>query len=72
MVDALEHASAERVTVVAPFLGYSRQDREHRGREPISARLVMDMFKTAGADRIIGVDLHAARTHGVGAADHQP
>ena len=72
MVDALKRASAKRVTVVAPFLGYSRQDKKHRGREPISARLVMDMFKTAGADRIISVDLHAAQIQGFfdGPVDH--
>ncbi|MCW2813123.1 MAG: prs, partial [Nocardioides sp.] len=59
MVDALKRASAKRITVVMPFWGYSRQDKKHRGREPISARLVADMFKTAGADRIITVDMHA-------------
>ena len=53
MVDALKRASAKRITVVMPFWGYSRQDKKHRGREPISARLVADMFKVAGADRIM-------------------
>ena len=52
MVDALKRASAKRITVVMPFWGYSRQDKKHRGREPISARLVADLFKQAGADRI--------------------
>ncbi len=72
MVDALKRASAKRVTVIAPFFGYSRQDKKHRGREPISARLVMDMFKTAGADRIMSVDLHAAQIQGFfdGPVDH--
>jgi ribose-phosphate pyrophosphokinase len=72
MVDALKRASAKRVTVVAPFFGYSRQDKKHRGREPISARLVMDLFKTAGADRLISVDLHAAQIQGFfdGPVDH--
>ena len=56
MVDALKRASAKRITVVMPFWGYSRQDKKHRGREPISARLIADLFKTAGADRIITVD----------------
>ncbi|HYO37771.1 MAG TPA: ribose-phosphate diphosphokinase, partial [Geodermatophilus sp.] len=52
MVDAAKRASAKRITVVAPFFPYARQDKKHRGREPISARLVADMFKTAGADRL--------------------
>src|SRR5690606_30806505 len=59
MVDALQRASAKRITVVMPFYGYGRQDKQHRGREPISARLVADLFKPAGADRLITVDLHA-------------
>src|SRR5699024_8622056 len=50
MVDALKRASAKRITAVMPFYGYARQDKKHRGREPISARFVADMFKTAGAD----------------------
>ena len=58
MVDALKRASAKRITVVQPFYGYARQDKKHRGREPISARLMADLFKTAGADRLIAVDLH--------------
>ena len=49
MVDALKRASAARITVVAPCYGYARQDKKHRGREPISARLMADLFKTAGA-----------------------
>jgi ribose-phosphate pyrophosphokinase len=61
MVDALKRASAKRITVVQPFYGYARQDKKHRGREPISARLMADLFKTAGADRLIVVDLHAVR-----------
>ncbi|MCZ4499954.1 MAG: prs [Marmoricola sp.] len=72
MVDALKRASAKRVTVVMPFWGYSRQDKKHRGREPISARLMADLFKTAGADRIITVDLHADQIQGFfdGPVDH--
>jgi len=72
MVDALKRASAKRITVVMPFWGYSRQDKKHRGREPISARLIADMFKTAGADRIISVDLHADQLQGYfdGPVDH--
>ncbi|GAA4705130.1 ribose-phosphate diphosphokinase [Pseudonocardia yuanmonensis] len=72
MVDALKRASAKRITVVMPFWGYARQDKKHRGREPISARLVADMFKTAGADRIMTVDLHTAQIQGFfdGPVDH--
>ena len=72
MVDALKRASAKRITVVMPFWGYSRQDKKHRGREPISARLLADMFKTAGADRIITVDMHADQLQGFfdGPVDH--
>ncbi|MDO4606190.1 MAG: ribose-phosphate diphosphokinase [Bowdeniella nasicola] len=72
MVDALKRASAKRITVVAPFYPYARQDKKHRGREPISARLVADLFLTAGADRIMSVDLHAAQTQGFfdGPVDH--
>jgi ribose-phosphate pyrophosphokinase len=72
MVDALKRASAKRITVVAPFFPYARQDKKHRGREPISARLVADMFKTAGADRLMSVDLHTAQIQGFfdGPVDH--
>jgi ribose-phosphate pyrophosphokinase len=72
MVDALKRASAKRITVVMPFWGYSRQDKKHRGREPISARLIADMFQTAGADRIMTVDLHTSQIQGFfdGPVDH--
>jgi len=72
MVDALKRASAKRITVVAPFYPYARQDKKHRGREPISARLVADMLKVAGADRLISVDLHTAQIQGFfdGPVDH--
>ena len=72
MVDALKRASAKRITVVMPFWGYARQDKKHRGREPISARLVADLFKTAGADRIMAVDLHTSQIQGFfdGPVDH--
>jgi ribose-phosphate pyrophosphokinase len=72
MVDALKRASAKRITVIAPFYGYARQDKKHKGREPISARLVADLFKTAGAHRLISVDLHAAQIQGYfnGPVDH--
>ncbi|MEV5483642.1 MULTISPECIES: ribose-phosphate diphosphokinase [Streptomyces] len=71
-VDALKRASARRITVVAPCYPYARQDKKHRGREPVSARLVADLFKTAGADRIMTVDLHAAQIQGFfdGPVDH--
>ena len=64
MIDALKRASARSITAVCPLLGYSRQDKKHRGREPISCRLVFDLLKTAGADRIMSVDLHAAQSQG--------
>lgn len=72
MVDALKRASAKRVTVVAPFYPYARQDKKHKGREPISARLIADLFKQAGADRLISVDLHASQIQGFfsGPVDH--
>ncbi|WP_026874855.1 ribose-phosphate diphosphokinase [Jiangella gansuensis] len=72
MVDALKRASAKQITVVMPFYGYARQDKKHRGREPISARLIADMFKTAGADRLMAVDLHTAQIQGFfdGPVDH--
>ena len=72
MVDALKRASAKRITVVMPFYGYARQDKKHRGREPISARLIADLFKTAGADRLMAVDLHSAQIQGFfdGPVDH--
>jgi ribose-phosphate pyrophosphokinase len=72
MVDALKRASAKRITVVAPFYGYARQDKKHKGREPISARLMADLFKAAGADRLMSVDLHTAQIQGFfnGPVDH--
>ena len=72
MIDALKRASAKRITVVTPFYPYSRQDKKHRGREPISARLVSDLFERAGADRIMSVDLHTAQIQGFfdGPVDH--
>ncbi len=72
MIDALKRGSARRITVVLPFYPYARQDKKHRGREPISARLMADLFKTAGADRILTVDLHTAQIQGFfdGPVDH--
>jgi ribose-phosphate pyrophosphokinase len=72
MVDALKRASAKRITVVVPYYPYARQDKKHRGREPISARLMADLFKTAGADRMMTVDLHTSQIQGFfdGPVDH--
>jgi ribose-phosphate pyrophosphokinase len=72
MIDALKRASAHRITAVAPSLAYARQDKKHRSREPITARLVSDFFHTAGADRIMTVDLHAPQIQGFfpGPVDH--
>lgn len=72
MIDALKRASAKRITVVAPFFPYARQDKKHKGREPISARLMADLFAVAGADRIMSVDLHAPQIQGFfdGPVDH--
>ena len=72
MVDAAKRASAKRITVVLPFYGYSRQDRKASGREPITARLVADLFSVAGADRLMSVDLHSGQIQGFfdGPVDH--
>ncbi|NNH70065.1 ribose-phosphate diphosphokinase [Nocardia uniformis] len=72
MIDALKRGSAKRITSVLPFYPYARQDKKHRGREPISARLIADLLKTAGADRIITVDLHTDQIQGFfdGPVDH--
>ena len=72
MVDSMKRASARRITVVSPFYTYARQDKKGRGREPISARLVADLYHTAGASRIMSVDLHTAQIQGFfdGPVDH--
>ena len=72
MVDAAKRASAKRITVVAPFYGYARQDRKASGREPISARLLADLFLAAGAKRLLSVDLHSGQIQGFfdGPVDH--
>lgn len=72
MIDSMKRASAKRITVVSPFYPYARQDKKGRGREPISARLVSDLYKTSGADRIMSVDLHTAQIQGFfdGPVDH--
>jgi ribose-phosphate pyrophosphokinase len=64
MCDALKRASAKRITVVAPFYPYSRQDKKTLAREPISAKLMADLFRAAGADRIIAIDLHTPQIQG--------
>src|SRR5690242_18051226 len=56
MVDALKRASAKRITVDMPYYGYARQAKRHRGRGPVSARRMADLFKTAGGDRLLAVD----------------
>lgn len=72
MIDAAKRASAKRITVVAPFYPYARQDKKHKGREPVSAKLVSDMYQAAGADRVMSIDLHAAQAQGFfdGPVDH--
>ncbi|WPF66845.1 MULTISPECIES: ribose-phosphate diphosphokinase [unclassified Corynebacterium] len=72
MIDALKRGSARTITAILPFYPYARQDKKHRGREPISARLVADLLRTAGADRIVSVDLHTDQIQGFfdGPVDH--
>jgi ribose-phosphate pyrophosphokinase len=72
MCDALKRGSAKRITIVVPYYPYARQDKKSRGREPISARLIADLYKTAGADRILTVDLHTSQIQGFfdGPVDH--
>lgn len=64
LIDALKRASAERITAVIPYMGYARQDRKARSRDPISAKLCADLITTAGADRVLTMDLHAAQIQG--------
>ncbi|HMC41197.1 MAG TPA: ribose-phosphate diphosphokinase [Acidimicrobiales bacterium] len=72
MIDAAKRASAKRITAVCPYYGYSRQDRKSKEREPITARMVSDFFKAAGADRIMSIDLHSGQIQGFfdGPVDH--
>ncbi len=64
MIDALKRASAGRITAVMPYYGYARQDRKAKARDPISAKLIADLLTTAGADRVLTMDLHAAQIQG--------
>ena len=64
MIDAFKRASAGRITAVMPYFGYARQDRKAKARDPISAKLVADLIATAGADRVLTMDLHAAQIQG--------
>jgi len=64
MIDALKRASAERITAVIPYYGYARQDRKVAPRVPITAKLVADLLTTAGADRVLTIDLHAGQIQG--------
>ena len=72
MIDAAKRASARSITAVCPLMGYARQDRKSAGREPIGARLIVDMLSVAGADRIMSIDLHSGQTQGFfdGPFDH--
>ncbi|MGI9119702.1 MAG: ribose-phosphate diphosphokinase [Acidimicrobiales bacterium] len=72
MIDAAKRASAKRITAVCPYYGYSRQDRKSQGREPITAKLVADLLKSAGANRVVSVDLHSGQIQGFfdGPFDH--
>lgn len=64
MIDAAKRASAGRITAVIPYFGYARQDRKARSRDPITAKLVADIITSAGADRVLTMDLHAAQIQG--------
>ena len=64
MIDAMKRASAARITAVMPYFGYARQDRKAKARDPISAKLVADLITTAGADRVLTMDLHAPQIQG--------
>jgi len=72
VIDAMKRASAKRITAVVPYYGYSRQDKKTLSREPISAKLIADMLRVAGADRIVSVDLHSGQIQGYfdGPFDH--
>ena len=64
MIDSLKRASAETITAIIPYFGYARQDRKTQAREPITAKLVANLISTAGANRVISIDLHAGQIQG--------
>ncbi|MFH4094594.1 ribose-phosphate diphosphokinase, partial [Acinetobacter baumannii] len=64
MIDALKRASAKTINIVIPYYGYARQDRKARSREPITSKLVANLLETAGATRVITLDLHAPQIQG--------
>src|SRR5690606_1049082 len=64
MIDAFKRASAAQITAVIPYYGYSRQDRKVKARDPITAKLVADLLTTAGAHRVLTMDLHAGQIQG--------
>src|SRR5690606_26245405 len=64
LADALKRASAASITIIMPYYGYSRQDRKVRSRQPITAKLVADLLESAGVDRVVCIDLHAAQIQG--------
>lgn len=64
MIDALKRASATTITILMPYYGYSRQDRKVKSRQPITAKLIADLLQTAGANRVISIDLHAGQIQG--------
>ncbi|MFZ1248714.1 MAG: ribose-phosphate pyrophosphokinase [Candidatus Saccharimonadales bacterium] len=72
LIDAARRSSASEITIVIPYLGYSRQDRKAKGREPISAAVVTKMLETAGADRLVTIDMHSPQVQGTfqGPFDH--
>src|SRR5690625_4696576 len=72
LCDAMKRASARRITVVSPFYPYARQDKKGRGREPISARMISDLYEATGAHRIMTMDLHTSQIQGFfnGPVDH--
>ncbi len=72
MIDAARRASAKRITAVVPFYGYARQDRKAAGREPITAKLLAQLFRDAGAERLVSIDLHSGQIQGFfdGPVDH--
>src|SRR5699024_9872804 len=72
LCDAMKRASARRITVVSPFYPFARQDKKGRGREPISARMISDLYEATGAHRIMTMDLHTSQIQGFfnGPVDH--